>query len=130
MQRPTITQQVTFIYTDDLAKSAAFYENTLGFTLWLDQGSCRIYKVSETGLIGICQTSDRSKGKFTDGEQTNIILTIITPEVDAYYEYLKGKGINFEKPPALNTIYNIYHCFLRDPNGYLVEIQRFLDQPD
>jgi hypothetical protein len=22
---------------------------------------------------------------------------------------------------------NIYHCFLRDPNGYLIEIQRFLD---
>ncbi|MGC9334228.1 MAG: VOC family protein, partial [Anaerolineae bacterium] len=20
----------------------------------------------------------------------------------------------------------IYHCFLRDPNGYLIEIQRFL----
>ena len=30
-------------------------------------------------------------------------------------------------PPALNPEYGIYHCFLRDPNGYLVEIQRFLD---
>ncbi|OQY24133.1 MAG: hypothetical protein DRJ03_06405 [Chloroflexi bacterium] len=27
----------------------------------------------------------------------------------------------------LNPRYNIYHCFLRDPNGYLIEIQRFLD---
>ena len=22
---------------------------------------------------------------------------------------------------------HIYHCFLRDPNGYLIEIQRFLN---
>jgi hypothetical protein len=34
--------------------------------------------------------------------------------------------IRFEKPPAANPRYNIYHCFLRDPNGYLLEIRRFL----
>jgi len=130
MQRPTITQQITFIYTDDLEKSAAFYENILGFDLWLDQGSCRIYKVSSTGLIGICQSSDQSKGAFSAGEQTHVILTIVTPEVDDWYAYLKAKGITFDKPPTLNTTYHIYHCFLRDPNGYLIEIQRFMNQSD
>jgi catechol 2,3-dioxygenase-like lactoylglutathione lyase family enzyme len=25
-----------------------------------------------------------------------------------------------------NRDYDICHCFLRDPNGYLIEIQRFL----
>jgi catechol 2,3-dioxygenase-like lactoylglutathione lyase family enzyme len=29
------------------------------------------------------------------------------------------------KPPAHNPRYGIYHCFLHDPNGYLVEIQSF-----
>jgi len=38
------------------------------------------------------------------------------------------RGVVFDSPPALNPKYNIYHCFLRDPNGYLLEIQRF-EQP-
>jgi hypothetical protein len=35
--------------------------------------------------------------------------------------------VHFEKAPATNEQYKIYHAFLRDPNGYLLEIQRFLD---
>ena len=31
------------------------------------------------------------------------------------------------KEPVMNATYNIYHFFMRDPDGYLVEIQRFLD---
>ena len=60
-------------------------------------------------------------------ERRTLIFTIVTPEVDAWYEYLRERGVSFEKPPEINPRYNIYHCFLRDPNGYLIEIQRFLD---
>jgi catechol 2,3-dioxygenase-like lactoylglutathione lyase family enzyme len=35
--------------------------------------------------------------------------------------------VAIEKRPTMNTTYNIYHFFMRDPDGYLVEIQRFLD---
>jgi catechol 2,3-dioxygenase-like lactoylglutathione lyase family enzyme len=51
----------------------------------------------------------------------------VTEDVDRWYEKLSGQGIVFEKQPAFNPDYNIYHCFLRDPNGYLLEIQRFED---
>jgi hypothetical protein len=36
-------------------------------------------------------------------------------------------GIAIEKAPAHNLAYKIAHGFPRDPNGYLVEIQRFDD---
>lgn len=97
----------------------------MGLTLWLDQGSCRIYEVSGSSLIGVCQTSDTSKGKVKSGEQSNIIFTLVTQEVDEWYAYLQSNGITFEKAPDYNPTYKIYHCFLRDPNGYLIEIQRF-----
>jgi len=126
MIHPPISQQITFLYTQDLKKSADFYETILGFTLWLDQGSCRIYHVGGNGYVGICQMSDASKGTVDSGKQTNVIFTIVTDEVDAWYTYLQSKGVNFEKPPEENPKYKIYHCFLRDPNGYLIEIQRFL----
>jgi len=128
MTHPPIDQQITFIYTHDLQTSADFYENTLGLTLWRDQGSCRIYTVKpDFAYIGVCQVGEHSKGKVETDRQTNIILTIITDDVDAWYETLKERGVHFEKVPATNPKYKIYHCFLRDPNGYLIEIQRFLD---
>lgn len=124
---PSIDQQITFVYTNDLKKSADFYENIMGLELWRDQGTCRIYTVSRTGYIGVCQVGEGAKGRISTEEQTNIILTIVTQDVDEWYNYLTHKGVTFEKPPETNPRYNIYHCFLRDPNGYLIEIQRFLD---
>ena len=125
MSHPPISQQITFLYTHNLAISAQFYEDKLGLELWLDQGICRIYRVSGDGYVGLCQASE-TKAPPID-KQTNVIFTLVTQQVDEWYEYLKERGVEFEKPPSKNEKYNIYHCFLRDPSGYLIEIQRFLD---
>ena len=121
MTRPPIDQQITFLYTCDLAATARFYEEVLGLPLVLDQGDCRIYRVSDGACVGFCQRSSAPE------RPSGVILTLVTPEVDRWYRYLGDQGVVFEKPPALNPKYDIYHCFLRDPNGYLIEIQRFLD---
>jgi len=114
-------QQVTFLYTRDLAATARFYAEKLGLELVLDQSTCRIYRVSAAGFLGFCQRAEapeRSEG---------IIVTLVTADVDGWYARLVAGGVVFEKAPAFNPTYNIYHCFLRDPNGYLLEIQSFLD---
>ena len=121
MARPDIDQQVTFLYTRDLGQTAVFYEEILGLTLVLYNGSCRIYRVACDVFLGFCQREAAPE------EPKGVIFTLVTAEVDEWYAYLIGKGIQFEKPPAFNPAYNIYHCFLRDPNGYLLEIQQFLD---
>ncbi len=118
---PPFTQQVTFLYTPDLATTARFYEQVLGLELVLDQGVCRIYRVSRDGFVGFCQ-----KNGVEPRPQT-VIITFVTPDVEAWYTRLSAQGVPFEKPPTFNPQYNIFHCFLRDPNGYLLEIQRFLD---
>ncbi len=114
-----IDQQITFLYTADLAASAAFYEEMLGLPLAVDQGDCRIYQVSRDGLLGFCQCANAPQ------QPAGIIITLVTQDVDEWYARLCARGVNFEHPPARNPKYNIYHCFLRDPNGYLLEIQRF-----
>jgi catechol 2,3-dioxygenase-like lactoylglutathione lyase family enzyme len=121
MPRPTIDQQVTFLYTRDLAATAVFYEEVLELPLVLDQGSCRIYRVSGDALLGFCEREE------TPEKPSGVIVTLVTAEVDAWYGYLSDKGVEFEELPSYNPTYNIYHCFLRDPNGYLLEIQQFLD---
>ncbi|MCP4164368.1 MAG: VOC family protein [Chloroflexi bacterium] len=119
MQRTPIEQQITFLYTKDLAATADFYERLLGLALWRDQGDCRIYQVAGNGLLGFCLRLDAPKCP------QGIILCLVTDDVDGWYETLKAQGVIFEKPPGLNPTYQIYHTFLRDPNGYLIEIQRF-----
>jgi catechol 2,3-dioxygenase-like lactoylglutathione lyase family enzyme len=125
----TFDQQVTFLYTADLARTAAFYENVLGLPLVLDQGACRIYRVAAGAFVGFCQRAESLQESYPSGSvrPTGVILTLVTYDVDEWYEQLRAQGVPFEQAPALNPRFNIYHCFLRDPSGYLIEIQRFLD---
>lgn len=120
MSLPTIEQQITFLYTRNLADTAYFYEVIMGFTVAIDQGDCKIYRVLDTALLGFCER------EMAPERPQGIIFTLVTNEVDAWYEYLTAQGVEYETPPTLNSKYNIYHSFLRDPNGYLIEIQQFL----
>lgn len=121
MSHPPVHHHTTFLYTRDLAATAHFYEHVMGLQLVLDQGDCRIYRVAEGAFLGFCQREEALV------RPSGVILTVITPDVDGWHSYLSDQGIGFEKPPTFNPRYDIYHCFLRDPNGYLIEIQRFLD---
>ena len=55
MNRPELTQQVTFLHTADLEKTAVFYQNILGLKMVLDQGVCQIFQVNSDAFIGFCE---------------------------------------------------------------------------
>ena len=120
MSAATFEQQITFLATGDLEKTAEFYERVLGLRLALDQGACRIHAVGDGAYVGFCR---KPEGNSPEG----VVITFVTEDVDGWHERLAAKGVAFEKPPTMNEEYRIYHCFLRDPSGYLVEIQRFED---
>lgn len=124
MTELSFDSQITFLYTRDLARTVHFYEQIIGLPLMLNQGSCRIYQVATNAYAGFCQRDNLPE---QPGVESKVIITLVTQQVDAWYEKLRGQGVAFEKPPTANTEYNIYHCFFRDPNGYLIEIQQFLD---
>ncbi len=111
---------ITFLKTKDMDLTTQYYTKTLGFRLVLDQVICRIFRICSNSHIGFCLTDD-STGS------SEIILTLEIPDVDGYYRHLQSLGIEVEIPPRLNEKFNIYQMFLRDPNGYLIEVQRFLD---
>ncbi len=114
-------QTITFLHAADLEATAHFYENLLGLELVRDQGVCRIYRTSQDGFIGFCQHLEPAAPQ-------GVILTLVCEDVDGWYETLRKKGVEFTKAPARNPKFGIYHCFFKDPNGYLLEIQRF-DEP-
>ncbi len=112
--------QITFCHTADLAATARFYEQVLGLPLALDQGECRVYRVRAGAFLGFCARPGAPRPQ-------GVILTLVCDDVDGRCRELARRGVVFEKPPAHNSRYRIYHCFFRDPSGYLLEIQRFED---
>ena len=116
-----VDEQITFLYCEDIEKTAPFYEGVLGFELAVNQGSCRIYHVvGRNGYVGICE-------RATPREKDGVIFTIVTQDVDGWYERITSHGVSCEYPPKTSDEYGIYHFFVKDPNGYLIEVQRFLD---
>jgi hypothetical protein len=61
------------------------------------------------------------------GEKTPI-LTLVTENVDEMYKKITELGVDVPEKPKINQKFNIYHFFLKDPNGYTIEIQKFLNQ--
>ena len=111
---------ITFLPTRDLAQTARFYEEVLKLELALDQTRCRIYRVTQDGFLGFC-LKDEVK------PQEGVILTLVTKEVDHWQTLLTEHEVAIETPPVFNPEFQIYQMFLRDPNSYLIEIQRFED---
>lgn len=120
MPSPPFEQSICFFYTADLKTTRRFYQDTLGLPLVLDQGPCMIFQVSADGFVGFCTHREPAP---TDG----LIITLVTTDVETVYEALRAKGVVFEKELAFDERFDITNAFLRDPNGYLVEIQRFED---
>ncbi|MBU0956498.1 MAG: VOC family protein [Spirochaetes bacterium] len=107
---------MTFFYTADMVAIDAFYGQKLGAQLWLDQGSCHIYRKDDF-LFGFCP---REKAVTTDQ-----ILTFFYPErsqVDQQYRAYRDLAL---AEPLYNERFNIYHFFIKDPEGRLVEFQHF-----
>lgn len=115
----TLDQQITFLDTRDLTRTDDFYGRILGLRLARDQGSCRIYHVSGNAYLGFCQRAD------APAEPRGITVTLVTDRVDEMCAHLERERVEFVKKPADNPPYRIYNAFVRDPNGYLLEIQRF-----
>jgi catechol 2,3-dioxygenase-like lactoylglutathione lyase family enzyme len=117
---PSIGELITFLYVEDLERSGRFYAGTLGLPLVVDQGSCRIFRVATGAFLGACERPGRSS-------PAGLIVTLVSDDVDGWHDRLTALGVPVEQAPRQNDVYGVYHAFYRDPDGYLVEIQRFHD---
>jgi catechol 2,3-dioxygenase-like lactoylglutathione lyase family enzyme len=114
-------QNVVWLYTDDLDRLAAFYRDVLELPEVLDQGICRVFRVSPTGFLGVCNKAGRPRG--TRG----MMFTFLVEDVEAAYAHFRAKGVVFDGPPDMSGGRTVYSCFFRDPEGYWLELQEFRD---
>ncbi len=112
--------QITFLAVADLERSAGFYGDVLRLDLVVDQGDCRIYQVTGTAYLGICV---RPSATQHDG----VIVTLVTDDVAGWHDRITAAGGVCDTAPRAHPDYAIYQAFYRDPDGYLIEVQRFDD---
>lgn len=122
MNNPKISQQITFLHTQDLEKTRQFYSELLGLFMVRDQETCLIFRVTKEAYLGFCEHIE----PIASGRK--VILTLVSDDVDGWFAALKKRGAVLTDSPKANAHYQIYHFFIKDPNGYLIEIQRF-DNP-
>jgi hypothetical protein len=109
---------IVFMSTRTRDGVVEFYTSRMGMEVWLEQEDCTVLRHGNL-VVGFCQ-----RGKADTGG----IITFVCEsekEVDAMHEGLRDLA---QEAPRENTKYRIYHFFLRDPEGRLLEVQSFLDR--
>ncbi len=110
---------ICFLGTADLQRTHEFYSETLGLKLHKDQGACRIYEIRPGAYVGFCVHHPVKSGPGT-------LITLLAADVDEVFSSFTRAGVDIETQPALNHEFGIYHFYAHDPNGYRLEVQRFV----
>ncbi len=118
-----ISSQITFLYYKDLSVAQHFYENIMGFQLAEDQGWAKIYRVSGNAFVGLV---DETRGSLKVQENSAVMLTLVSDDVRGWYEYLQGQDVEFIREFGISDEIQIEYFFIRDPGGYIIEIEKFL----
>ena len=111
---------ITFLYYKDLAKAMHFYEEIMGFQLSIDQGWSKIYRITDGAYLGLV---DERCGYHRASARKPVIVCFVVPDVDAWYRFLKEKGVDTLTEPKDSEELKIRAFMLQDPEGYVIEIQ-------
>jgi catechol 2,3-dioxygenase-like lactoylglutathione lyase family enzyme len=114
-----------FLTVRSVARSRAFYSEVLGGEVVLEENPCMV-KLSNSWLImnpGGGPTPDKPDISVVDYEFDNeisIFMNLRVADVRACYEEWSSKGAEFVTPPIDRGAE--IRCYLRDPDGYLIEV--------
>ncbi len=128
MAQPKFDDVITFVYTRDLEVSTDFYENKLELERVYDYGGCRIFKASGHGFIGVC-LRENAPVQPEEYRDRHIVFTFVTEDVDGWFGRLAQKDVYPTDKVGASEEYGVYSGFIKDPSGYFLEIQKFLN-PD
>ncbi len=118
-----IVSSVNFYPCSDIEVTHRFYSESLGLTLYNDQGKAKIYDTGY-GYWGFVQYDHHAPNP------AGLCLSLNChdqADVDHQYDLLVAKGLTPLAPPHQHAQFPVYSFFLKDPDGYLIEFQKILD---
>jgi lactoylglutathione lyase len=118
----------TMVRITDPDKSRAFYE-ALGFTASRDMDIVRNgekeatnYFFSLPGQPDVLELTLNHDGRTYDLGTGYGHVAVGVEDLDGTLEQLKAQGIEPERPPYQVSAGGSFLCFVRDPDGYRIEI--------
>ncbi len=111
------------IYVDDIEKAVEFYCEKLGFKEVQRYDNDCIVRLENEGPPVILEKVDKpSSAKFPGHSQ--IVLGIETDDIDAKYQELKAKGVEFVQDEPEVFVAGRFAA-MRDPAGNYLELIQF-----
>ena len=122
-----ITANNAFLYYDDVEAATTFYTETLGLRVAADYGFAKIIQVAPTSYLTLV---DGAEGMHTTDEPKAVAIALITDQLDEWYEYLVGQGLEMrsEFDPNEGSPHDGFVTY--DPEGYYLEFERFNVHPE
>jgi lactoylglutathione lyase len=124
----TATFLHTMVRITDPARSRAFYE-ALGFTFTREMDIVRNgekeatnYFFSLGGQESVLELTYNHDGRTYDLGTGYGHIAIGVPDLDGTLARLKEQGIEPERPPYQVSEGGSFLCFVRDPDGYRIEL--------
>ncbi|MGP9820681.1 VOC family protein [Salinarimonas sp. NSM] len=114
---------ITFLYYRDLPRAIAFYEDVMGFTLAIDQGWSKIYRMAGSAHVGLV---DETRGMHRAADTKPVQVCIRVPDVDAWHAWAAAKGVAGLTAAKDSASLGIRAFVFDDPEGYQIEVQSAL----
>lgn len=114
-----------FITSADVERSAAFYRDVLGGEV-VTEGRPTAIKLANSWIIindGGGPTDDKPDVYLEppqDEHRTSSFLNLRVADIAASYAEWKRRGAEFVTPPKTHA--TEIRCYMRDPDGYLIEV--------
>jgi catechol 2,3-dioxygenase-like lactoylglutathione lyase family enzyme len=117
-----------FYYYADVQGAWDFYTRVLGFRTVADYGFAKILQVAPTSYLTLV---DEAEGMHNSSEPKSVTLAIVTEEVEAWWAYLSEMDVPMRSPLGEVGTGRPHDGFVAvDPEGYLLEFERFNPHPE
>jgi catechol 2,3-dioxygenase-like lactoylglutathione lyase family enzyme len=117
-----------FYYYSDLEAALAFYTRILGFETVADYGFAKMLQVAPTSYLTLV---DEREGMHAASEPKSVTLALVTEEVEEWWEYMSGSGVEMRAPLGTVGEGRPHDGFVAiDPEGYFLEFERFNPHPE
>src|SRR5580692_10628351 len=123
-----------FITVADIERSARYYEKVFGgriLSLGDSKGASGHIQIANTWLIvnvGGGPTPDKptvTLSVLADPDKISSFMNVRVADIQASYELWKSRGAEFITEPIPK--YGEIRCYIRDPDGYIIEVGQSTD---
>ena len=119
-----------FIVSDDVERSRRFYTEVLGGTVAFSGEVTYVALANSYIIINVGGGPTDDKPTVTletprDPDRVSSFLNIRVKDIQSVYELWSARGAEFLTPPKHHQ-YEI-RCYIRDPDGYLIEVGQTTD---